>query len=48
MVTYLFTITFVMGGQKQTMHGRDMFFLVTEGWKWLVVADQFSSEPLAA
>jgi ketosteroid isomerase-like protein len=46
-VTYLFTITFVMGGQKQTMHGRDMFFLVREGRKWLVVADQFSSEPPA-
>jgi ketosteroid isomerase-like protein len=44
-VTYLFTITFVMGGQKQTMHGRDMLFLVRMERKWLVVADQFSPEP---
>jgi ketosteroid isomerase-like protein len=44
-VTYLFTITFAMGGQNQTMHGRDMFFLVREGRKWLVAADQFSPEP---
>ncbi|NMB79506.1 MAG: nuclear transport factor 2 family protein [Methanomicrobiales archaeon] len=47
-VTYLFTITFVMGGTKQTMRGRDMFFLVKEGRKWLVAADQFSPEPLPA
>jgi hypothetical protein len=45
-VTYLFSITFVMGGQKQTMHGRDMFFLVKERRKWRVVADQFSPEPM--
>ena len=45
-VTYLFSITFVMGGQKQTMHGRDMFFLVKERRKWQVVADQFSPEPM--
>jgi ketosteroid isomerase-like protein len=45
-VTYLFSITFVMGGQKQTMRGRDMFFLVKEGRKWRVVADQFSPEPV--
>lgn len=45
-VTYLFSITFVIGGQKQTMQGRDMFFLVKEGQKWLVVADHFSPEPM--
>lgn len=44
-VTYFFTITFVMGGQKVTLRGRDMFFLVKEGRKWLVVADQYSPEP---
>lgn len=44
-VTYLFSITFVIAGQKQTMQGRDMFFLVKEGRKWLVAADQFSPEP---
>jgi ketosteroid isomerase-like protein len=44
-VTYFFSITFAMGGQAQTMQGRDMFFLVKEGRKWLVVADQFSPEP---
>jgi ketosteroid isomerase-like protein len=44
-VTYFFTITFAMGGQKIAMRGRDMFFLVKDGRKWLVVADQFSPEP---
>jgi ketosteroid isomerase-like protein len=44
-VTYFFSITFAMGTAKQTMQGRDMFFLVKEGRKWLVAADQFSPEP---
>ena len=44
-VTYFFTISFVMGGRKMTMQGRDMFFLVKEGRRWLVAADQFSPEP---
>lgn len=47
-VTYFFSITFAMGGQNLTLQGRDMFFLVKEGWKWLVVADQFSPEPVPA
>lgn len=47
-ITYFFSITFVMGGQKQTIHGRDMFFLVKERRKWLVVADQYSPEPILA
>lgn len=47
-VTYFFTITFAMDTVKQTMQGRDMFFLVKEGRKWLVAADQFSPEPPAA
>ena len=46
-VTYLFTIDFSMGGIRQTMRGRDMFFLVKEGGSWLVAADQFSPEPAA-
>ncbi|WP_321505924.1 nuclear transport factor 2 family protein [uncultured Methanoregula sp.] len=45
-VTYLFSITFEMGGQEQTLQGRDMFFLVREGERWLVAADQFSPEPV--
>jgi ketosteroid isomerase-like protein len=44
-VTYLFTVTFVMDGREQVMQGRDMFFLVKEGRKWLVAAQQFSAEP---
>nr|WP_319377223.1 nuclear transport factor 2 family protein [uncultured Methanoregula sp.] len=44
-VTYLFSITFGMGGQELAMQGRDMFFLVREEGRWLVVADQFSPEP---
>ena len=47
-VTYLFTISFSMGGQKQVMKGRDMVFLVRENGAWLVVADQFSPEPFVA
>jgi ketosteroid isomerase-like protein len=47
-VTCFFSITFAMGTEKQTMQGRDMFFLVKEGRKWLVAADQFSPEPSQA
>lgn len=47
-VTYLFSISFTRGGQKQILRGRDMIFLIKEGRKWLVVADQFSPEPVAA
>ena len=46
-VTYLFSISFTMAGQPVTMKGRDMFFLVRESGRWLVVADQFSPEPPA-
>lgn len=45
-VTYFFSITFTIGGHKMIMQGRDMFFLVKEERKWLVVADQFSPEPV--
>jgi hypothetical protein len=48
MVTYFFSTTFAMGVQKLTQQGRDMFFLVKEGRKWLVVANQFSPEPVPA
>ena len=47
-VTYFFSITFAIGTVKQTMLGRDMVFLVKEGRKWLVAADQFSPEPAGA
>lgn len=43
--TYFFTIEFTINGIRQTMKGRDMFFLVKENGCWLVVADQFSPEP---
>ncbi len=46
-VTYLFAMSFTMGGQPVTMAGRDMLFLVKESGRWLVVADQFSPEPPA-
>ena len=46
-VTNFFAITFAIGQAKQTMRGRDMYFLVKEGRKWLVAADQFSPEPAA-
>jgi hypothetical protein len=44
-VTYFFTIDFTMGGIRQSMQGRDMFFLVKEGKTWQVAADQYSPEP---
>ena len=44
-VTYFFTIDFTLGGVRQSMKGRDMFFLVKEGKTWQVVADQYSPEP---
>jgi ketosteroid isomerase-like protein len=44
-VTDFFSITFSIGTVKQAMEGRDMYFLVREGRKWLVAADQFSPEP---
>jgi len=44
-VAYLFTIRFTMAGQEIAMRGRDMFTLVRQGGRWLVVADQFSPEP---
>jgi ketosteroid isomerase-like protein len=47
-VTYFFSISFGMGGHKLCMRGRDMLFLVKEGRKWMVVADQFSPEPVPA
>jgi hypothetical protein len=34
-----------MGTAKQTLQGRDMLFIVKEGRKWLIAADQFSPEP---
>lgn len=43
--TYYFMIDFTLRGVRQTMRGRDMFFLVKEGKRWLVVADQYSPEP---
>lgn len=46
-VTYFFSITFACGTNTTTMQGRDMFFLVKEGRRWLVAADQFSPEPQA-
>lgn len=44
-VAYYFDMSFEMGGQTVNMGGRDMFFLVNEGGKWWVVADQFSPYP---
>ena len=44
-VTFFFTLSSTVGGQKQTVRGRDMVFLINEDQKWLVVAEQFSLEP---
>ena len=45
-VTYFFTIRFTLDGQDVTMRGRDMVTLVRKEGRWLVVADQFSPEPV--
>jgi len=45
-VTYFFAIRFMMAGQEIAMKGRDMFTLVKQGGRWLVVADQFSPESM--
>ncbi len=44
-VTYYFDMSFDTHGQTIKMGGRDMFVLVEEDGKWLVVADQFSPYP---
>ena len=44
-VTYYFDMSFDMAGQTINMGGRDMFTLIKENGKWLVVADQFSQYP---
>ncbi len=44
-VTYYFDMSFDMGGRTIDMKGRDMFSLINENGKWLVVADQFSQVP---
>jgi ketosteroid isomerase-like protein len=44
-LTYFFTMQFTLGGQEVALQGRDMFTLVKQGGRWLVVADQFSPEP---
>ncbi|MCD4751916.1 MAG: nuclear transport factor 2 family protein, partial [Anaerolineaceae bacterium] len=44
-VTYYFDMSFDMGEQTINMKGRDMFSLVNENEKWLVVADQYSQFP---
>ena len=44
-VTYYFDMSFDMDGQTINMKGRDMFSLVNENGKWLIVADQFSQFP---
>ncbi len=44
-ITYYFDMSFDMAGQTVNMGGRDMFTLINENGKWLVVADQFSQYP---
>jgi hypothetical protein len=46
-VTYYFDMSFDMAGQTIKMGGRDMFTLIKENNRWMVVADQFSQYPLS-
>lgn len=45
-VTYYFDMSFDMGGRTINMKGRDMFSLINENGKWLIVADQYSQFPM--
>jgi ketosteroid isomerase-like protein len=45
-LSYFFTIRFSANGQEVAMKGRDLFTLVKQRGRWLVVADQFSPEPV--
>jgi hypothetical protein len=45
-VTYYYDMSFDMGDLTIRTGGRDMMSLVNEGGKWLVVADQFSPNPV--
>lgn len=44
-VTCYYDMSYDRGGQTIKSAGRDMFVLVNENGKWLVVADQFSPYP---
>ena len=44
-VTYYYDMSFDMVGHTVNMGGRDMFSLINEDDKWLVVSDQFSAYP---
>lgn len=44
-VAYEYEMEVTMAGKKVGLTGRDMMFVVREGGKWWVVADQFSPQP---
>ena len=44
-VTYYYDMSFDMNGKTLNSKGRDMFSLVNENDKWLIVADHFSHFP---
>ncbi|MBI3398969.1 MAG: nuclear transport factor 2 family protein [Deltaproteobacteria bacterium] len=43
--TYYWEMSYQMNGQTVKADGRDMFALVNENGKWMIVADQFSPYP---
>ena len=44
-VSYLYELDCEVGVQRLRLEGRDLVFLMKEGDKWWVVADQFSPYP---
>ena len=44
-VSYYFDMIYEMGGIKIDMKGRDLFALVKENSKWLIISDEFSANP---
>lgn len=44
-VSYYYELECDLHGQRTTLAGRDLFFMVKEEGRWLAVADQFSGYP---
>ena len=44
-VTYYYTMAYILHEQEITASGRDMMTLVRENGRWQIVADQFSPYP---
>jgi len=46
-VSYCYELDCEIGGERIDLAGRDLFFMVRQGDRWIAVADQFSAFPAA-